>query len=187
MEALAYDLSISVEEYLAGEEKASVRHEYLDGHVRAMAGETKTHNRLAGRLFSAIDRHLAGGPCSVFIEGVKVYPLAKSISLFYYPDVMVSCDPRDTDERFCRYPKLLIEVVSESTEDIDRGEKLIAYLQNETLEEYAIVAQTRPEVSIYRRAEDWQRKDITGWEATLELRSVGLNLTLRELYAGLLL
>jgi Uma2 family endonuclease len=186
MEALAYDLPITVEEYLAGEEKAPIRHEYLDGHVRAMAGETKRHNRLTLRLASRLSEHCGDGPCQTYAEGVKVYPLAKSISLFYYPDVMISCDPRDIDERFCRYPKLLIEVTSESTEDIDRGEKLIAYLQNETLEEYAIVAQTRPEVSIYRRAEEWQRKDLSGWDATLELRSVGLDLTLRELYAGLL-
>lgn len=186
MEALAYDLPISVEEYLAGEEKAVIRHEYIDGHVRAMAGETKTHNRLAGRLFATLERHLVNGSCSTFIEGVKVYPLGKSISLFYYPDVMVSCDPRDTDERFCRYPKLLIEVVSESTEDIDRGEKLIAYLQNETLEEYVIVAQTRPEVSIYRRSQEWHRNDIRGWDAILELRSVQLSFSLRELYAGIL-
>lgn len=186
MEAIAYDFPISVEEYLAGEEKASVRHEYVDGHVRAMAGETKTHNRLVLRLASRLSDHNGSGPCQTYVEGVKVYPLGKSISLFYYPDVMVSCDPRDTDERFCRYPKLLIEVVSESTEDIDRGEKLIAYLQNETLEEYVIVAQTRPEVSVYRRSEEWKRSDISGWDATLELRSVQLSLSLRELYAGIL-
>lgn len=186
MEALAYELPISVEDYLAGEEKSPIRHEYRDGYVRAMAGETKRHNRLTLRLASRIMQQTASGPCQTYIEGVKVFPLPKSLKLFYYPDVMVSCDARDTDERFCRYPKLLIEVTSESTEDIDRGEKLIAYLQNETLEEYLIVAQDRPEVSLYRRANDWQREDVTGWEAILELRSVDLSLTLRELYAGVL-
>jgi Uma2 family endonuclease len=186
MESLAYEPPIGVDEYLAGEEKSPVRHEYLDGYVRAMAGETTSHNEIALNLAAALREKTRGGPCRTFMEGVKVYPLAKSLSLFYYPDVMVACDPREKDLRFRRYPKLLIEVSSPSTEQTDRSEKLLAYLQNETLEEYIIVVQERPEVSVYRRSNDWHREDISGLETTLELRSVGLSLTLAEVYAGVL-
>ena len=186
MEALAYELPISVEDYLAGEDKSEIRHEYVDGIVRAMAGEKASHNEIALSLASALRAKTRGGKCRTFMENVKVYPLGGALSLFYYPDVMVACDPRDKDERYRRYPKLLIEVASESTEHKDRGEKLLAYLQNETLEEYVIVAQERPEVSVYRRSAEWRREDLHGLDAVLELRSIGLTLSLREVYEGVL-
>lgn len=186
MEALAYELPISVEDYLAGEGVSEVRHEYVNGFVRAMTGETKAHNEIAQNLSEAIRRKTRGGPCRTFINGIKVFPLPSALSVFYYPDVMVACDPRDTDNRYCRYPKLLIEVASDSTESKDRSEKLLAYLQNETLEEYVIVAQDRPEATIFRRSTGWQREDVRGLDAVLELHSVGLSITLAEVYAGVL-
>ena len=186
MEALAYELPISVEDYLIGEEISDVRHEYVDGLVRAMAGERTAHNEITGNLYMAIRVKTRGGKCRTFMENVKVYPLSGALSLFYYPDVMVACDPRDKDDRYRRYPKLLIEVSSDSTEQKDRGEKLLAYLQNETLEEYVIVAQDRPEVSVHRRSGDWRREDLHGLDAVLELRSIDLTLTLREVYEGVL-
>lgn len=186
MEALAHELPISIEEYLAGEETSAVRHEYLDGFVRAMAGEKKQHNEIAGSLYAAIRGHLRGGRCRTFMENVKVFPLSGALNLFYYPDVMVSCDPRDKDDRFCRYPKLLIEVASDSTEAKDRGEKLLAYLQSETLEEYVIVAQDRPEAAMHRRTSGWGREEFHGLDAVLDLRSIGLTLALHEVYEGVL-
>ncbi|MFZ4763308.1 MAG: Uma2 family endonuclease [Roseimicrobium sp.] len=186
MEALAYELPITVEEYLEGEEQSEIRHEYIDGYVHAMAGERVPHNEIAGTLYSAIRAKTRGGKCRTFMEGIKVYPLAGALKLFYYPDVMVACDERDQDDRYRRYPKLLIEVSSDSTVSKDRSEKLIAYLQIETLEEYVIVAQNRPEVSVYRRANGWEREMLHGFEAMLELRSVGLTLTLGEVYDGVL-
>lgn len=186
MEALACELPISVKEYLDGEEKSDIRHEYLDGFVRAMAGERTTHNEIALNLATAIRQHLRGGKCRTFMENVKVFPLSGALNLFYYPDVMVACDPRDEDTRYRRYPKLLIEVASDSTEAKDRGEKLLAYLQNETLEEYVIIAQDRPEAAVHRRSNQWAREELHGFEAVLELRSIGLTLTLAEVYEGVL-
>lgn len=184
MEAIAFELPISVEDYLEGEDKAERRHEYLNGFVRAMAGEKKQHNEITGNLYAAIRARTRKGKCRVFMENVKVFPLSGALNLFYYPDVMVACDPRDQDDRYCRFPKLLIEVASESTEAKDRGEKLLAYLQNETLEEYLIVAQDRPETAMHRRANSWAREELRGLDAVLELRSIGLTLTLREVYEG---
>jgi Uma2 family endonuclease len=186
MEALAYYSPISVEDYLIEEEISDIRHEYVDGIVRAMAVERGAHNEIAGNLYMAIRSSLRGGNCRTFMENVKVYPLSGALSLFYYPDVMVACDPRDKDDRYRRYPKLLVEVASDSTEEKDRGEKLLAYLQNETLEEYVIVAQDRPEVSVHRRSAAWKREDLHGLDAVLELRSIDLTLTLRNISEGVL-
>ncbi len=186
MEALALQLPISVEDYLEGEDNSDLRHEYIDGFVRAMAGESRPHNEIALALASALRQHTRGGRCRTYMENVKVFPLSGALNLFYYPDVMVTCDDRDRDNRYCRYPKLLIEVSSNSTAEKDRGEKLLAYLQNETLEEYVIVAQDRPEVAVHRRSNNWGREELQGFDAALELRSIGLTLTLREIYEGVL-
>jgi len=186
MEALACELPITVEEYLAGEEKAEIRHEYIDGYVRAMAGETRPHNEIAGNVYAAIRQGTRGGKCRTYIENVKVYPLSGALNLFYYPDVMVTCDERDQDQRYCRYPRVLIEVASPSTEEKDRGEKLLAYLQNDTLQEYVIVAQERPEAAIHRREAGWGREELRGLDAVLELRSLNVKLTLREIYRDVL-
>lgn len=186
MEALAHELPISVEDYLAGEEVAEVRHEYVNGFVRAMAGETVGHNEIAGNLYAALRERTRGGPCRTFINGVKVFPLPSALSFFYYPDVMVACDPRDTDNRYRRFPRLIVEVASDSTESKDRSEKLLAYLQNETLEEYVIVAQDRPEATIFRRSTGWLPESVRGLDAVLELHSVDLSITLAEVYAGVL-
>jgi len=187
MEALSLlEYRITEEEYLKGEETADIRHEYVDGFVRAMAGETTSHNEVAGNIYTELCRHLRGGRCKVFIENIKFRPLPRVPGLFYYPDIMVACDPRDTDPRYRCYPKVVIEVASASTEDKDRGEKMLAYLQNETLEEYVIIAQDRPEAAIYRREVGWVREDILGFQAVLETRSVGLSMTLAQVYEGVL-
>ena len=187
MTALALELPISVEDYLRSEESAEWRHEYVNGIVQAMAGERTGHNEIAGNLYMRL-RQLTkkSGQCRTFMENVKVFPLSGGLSLFYYPDVMVACDPRDTDDRFRRYPTVLIEVSSPATEDKDRGEKLLAYLQNETLREYLIVQSERPEAVMHRRDTGWQREDYRGFEAEIEFRSLGLTMSLTEIYSGVL-
>ncbi len=186
MEVLHFDYTLTEEEYLAQEDTALTRHEFVSGHLRAMAGESTDQNEIALTLASEFRRRTRGGPCKTFINGVKFRPLLKAPSLYYYPDVMVACDPRDTDKRYRCYPKLVIEVASESTESIDRSEKMLAYLQNETLEEYLIVAQDRPEITCFRRANGWEREVVRGFDTTLALPSVGLSLPLTVLYEGVL-
>ena len=182
----AYHLPVSAEDYLASEEKAAHRHEYFDGYVRAMAGETTEHNEIALNFVEELRRHTRGGPCRVFAHGVKIQPLANIPKIFYYPDVMVACDPRDTDNKIRRYPKVLVEVASKSTEQVDRCEKMLAYLQNETLEEYIIVQQDIPCVTVFRRAEGWAKEELRGWDTPVNLKSLGLALDMRTIYAGVL-
>jgi Uma2 family endonuclease len=106
--------------------------------------------------------------------------------IFYYPDVMVACQRIGVELYYLRYPTLLVEVLSPSTENIDRREKLLNYPQISTVEEYALVAQDSREVTVHRRAEDWAPKILTGADAVAEFRSIKLSLPLARIYEGVL-
>lgn len=102
----------------------------------------------------------------------------------YYPDVMVTCDPRDTDRYFSRFPKVLIEVLSPETERTDRREKFLSYTQIETLEEYVLVAQDKMEVTVFRRANKWQPEIANKPDLQLRLPSLDFALPLSAVYEG---
>src|SRR2546423_15198774 len=125
---------ISVEDDLAGEEASEIKHEYLAGVVYAMVGTSKEHNRIAQNIAFAARPRLKGNPGELFISDVKVRVAALGDDVFYYPDVMVGCDPRDTHRLYLCYPRILVEVSSKSTERLDRREKRWAYQTIETLE-----------------------------------------------------
>jgi Uma2 family endonuclease len=183
MEALKTEF-IPIEGYLESEEQSQIRHEYVDGVVFAMAGANREHELIAGNLFSPVHAHLRDEPCQAFIGNLKVRPPVVGRQIFYYPDLMVTCDPRDNDPDFNRFPKLLVEVLSESTHRTDRIEKLNACVQIPTLEEYVLISQTRPEVIVFRRNADWKPDLVAGLEKDLHLRSIGLSIPLSELYRG---
>jgi Uma2 family endonuclease len=107
------------------------------------------------------------------MSDVKVRLKIGEDDIFYYPDIMVACEPRDTNRYFKRYPKILIEVLSPETERTDRREKLLSYTQIETLEEYVLVAQDKTEITVFRRKNNW-RPEITN-RADDELRLVSLD------------
>lgn len=183
MEALKVDF-IPVAEYLEGEQKSPIRHEYVDGVVFAMAGANREHELIAGNLFALVHSRLRSGPCQVFMGNLKVRPPVPGRQLFYYPDLMVTCDPRDTDPDFNQFPKLIVEVLSESTHRTDRIEKLNAYKLIPTLEEYLLISQARPEVILFRRNNDWAPDVIEGLENEVRLDSIGLAISLSEIYRG---
>jgi Uma2 family endonuclease len=177
---------ISVDDYLAGEETSVVKHEYIDGNVYAMAGASKEHNLISLNIAAAFRSHLKGRPCRVFMAGVKAHIETAGKDTFYYPDVIVGCHSRDTHRLISRYPKVIVEVSSESTERLDRGEKLMTYQSIETLEEYVIVAQDRPDTTIFRRANKWQPEAVTGLGQRVYMKSIDLTLSLAEIYEGVL-
>lgn len=176
---------VTVEEYLATEEASDVRHEYLGGLVYAMAGETRAHNQIAGNLYIAIRQHLRGGPCKLYMSDIRVNLTIRNDVYFYYPDLVVTCDARDTDPRFVLHPKLIIEVMSQSTERVDKREKFFAYTTLESLEEYVLVAQKSPEITLHRRAEGWRAQPVTSPEASFTLASIQLTLPVATVYEGL--
>jgi Uma2 family endonuclease len=105
MEAALKSESITAEDYLAGEKLAEVRHEFVAGCVYAMAGASEEHNLVSGNMFASLHTHLRGKRCRVFSADMKVRLCVSANDIFYYPDVMVACDPRDTDRYFKRFPK----------------------------------------------------------------------------------
>lgn len=173
----------SIEEYLQLETVSPVRHEYLAGQIFATTGGTRRHNRLAGRLYNAIDDHLGAGPCEPYIGDVKVRFRINTDEYVYYPDVMVNCEPEES-EQYVLHPRLIIEVLSPSTESTDRREKALLYRAIPTLEEYAIVAQDEPQVTLQRRSEQWRPMVYSAPEDIVEFRSIGLSMPLAKIYEG---
>jgi Uma2 family endonuclease len=172
---------ISVEEYLNGEEISEIRHEFVDGEVYAMAGTSQNHNRIARNIISALTNHLQDSDCEPYIENIKVR-VAKDV--FYYPDILVTCEGEFTNKYFCEEPILIVEVISPSTEQIDRREKLRAYQQMPGVHEYVIVEQEKIAVEIHRRQPDgrWITYFFSRNDEEFTLESVDLTLKLTEVY-----
>ena len=176
---------VSIEDYLVGERDAEVRHEYVDGELFAMVGASRSHNLLATNLSRALGNALAATPCRVTVSDMKVRPPAAT--RFYYPDVMVSCSDieDEPDEYFETSPALVVEIMSDSTEAIDRREKRLAYATIESLEEYVLVAQDSVSVELYRRDGDGGSRTTLGPGDTLSLvLGGGADIALDALYEG---
>ncbi len=175
---------VGVSEYLVAEAASAVRHEYLGGLVYAMAGETRDHNQICQNLSFALRPRIKDGPCKMYVNDIRVNFHLRDDEYYYYPDLVVTCDKRDTDERFLRYPKLIIEVLSPSTERVDKREKFFAYTNIETLEEYVLVAQAGREVTVFRRADNWKGETVTDAKGSVALKSLRLKVPLAEIYEG---
>lgn len=177
-------LFMSWEEYLAFEEQSPYRHEYINGAVYAMSGGSLAHNRIAQQLVVAFRSHLRGGPCEPFFLEAKLEIRAGRDRIMYYPDAMVSCRPEDRTEQIVRNPKLVIEILSKSTQHIDRREKAMIYQRVDAIEEYVLIAQNQPRIVVHRRAEDWRPMLYSGLEAQVAFRSIGLQMSLAQIYEG---
>jgi Uma2 family endonuclease len=156
---------------LSSEEHASVRREYVDGRVFSMTGVTKRHNIIAGNIYSILRSHVRGSQCRAYISDVEVK--VESANSFYYPDVMVSCEPFDHKSVWTSAPRLIVEVLSRFTAAIDRREKVLAYRQIDSLREYLIVYQTKQQAELHRKNEDghWDIFEF-GQGAELKLESI---------------
>ena len=171
---------ISFDEYLAFEETASVRHELIDGMLFAMSGGTDVHHIIAGNLFLDIAGPLRG-KCQVFQGGMKLKVDHMRDSNGYYPDILVSCAASDREKLFRREPIVLLEVLSPTTERVDRGEKKLNYLQIQSLQEYVLVAQDKPKVEVVRRRDAWLSEELYPGDI-LDLSSIGLKVPLAAVY-----
>ncbi len=184
MQALAAEAFLPVEEYLKGEQLSEVRHEYIAGEVHAMAGASEAHNTIAGNIFAALHHHLRGKRCRPLIGDVKVRLEILGDDVYYYPDVLVACDERDTHPLFKRFPAVIAEVLSEGTERIERRAKFLSYTRLETLEAYVLAAQDRREMTVFRRTNGWQPEVLRDEAEVLGLASLEFTQSLREIYEG---
>lgn len=143
---------MSVEEYLEWEPQQDVRYEYVNGEVFAMTGGTIPHNDITLNLYRALYSHLRSRGCRVNVSDVKVQVSPQSP--YYYPDLIVSCDPQDLNARnLIQFPKLIVEVLSPGTSAKDRGEKFTYYLKIPTLLEYVLIDSETISVERYSRGE----------------------------------
>ncbi|MBD2240588.1 Uma2 family endonuclease [Aulosira sp. FACHB-113] len=143
---------MTIEEYLAWEPLQDLRYEYVNGEVFAMTGGTIPHNDIALNLYTALRPHLRARGCRVNVSDVKVQ--LTPTSAYYYPDVVVSCDPQDLNARkFIQNPKIIAEVLSPGTSSKDRGEKFTNYLQMPSLQEYLLIDSEKISVERYCRGE----------------------------------
>lgn len=173
---------ISVQDYLDGEMVSEVRHEYIDGEVYAMSGGTLDHNLITGNIFAALHSLLDGSGCRPFVNDVKVRVATLEMETFYYPDVVVTCDPDDNAPLYLERPTTIFEVLSESTGRIDRNEKFIAYRSLTTLEDYVLVSQVEKRITVARRANGWRAEVLTGDGFSLRVASCEEPLTAARIY-----
>jgi Uma2 family endonuclease len=177
------DELLSVEEYLASEERAPLKREYLGGIVYEMGGASRTHDTIVGNVRLALRDALRGRKCRFHGPEVKLNFAFLGTEYFYYPDGMVVCDPTDADDRFCERPSVVFEVISESTRTIDEREKRDTYHRLPSVQAYVRIEQHRPEVVVEQRsAQRWRVRRFAGLEAMAELGYGGLILPLALLY-----
>ena len=146
-----------------------------------MSGGTRNHNRISGNFFKLLDDALLDRPCDVYIADVKVQ--VEPGQKYFYPDVVVTCDKRDDDAQFVQFPCLIIEVLSPSTEAIDRGAKFARYRQFSSLQEYVLVQTSQPGVEVFRRNDrgQWVLSEYT-LEDSLHLESIDVHIAIADLY-----
>lgn len=172
-------------QYVDLEEMSSVKHEFLDGHVWAMAGGTPDHAAIAVNVAAMLRERARGRPCRVFSSDLRVRVTATGLGT--YPDVTVVCealqtDPQDPRGQTVTNPRLVVEVLSPSTEEYDRGEKLAHYKQVESLEEIVLVAHDTRRLEVWRRAGETWNLEVTSDSGEARVHALDCTLPLAEVY-----
>jgi Uma2 family endonuclease len=187
MSAVAKPRKLTVAEYFALEEKAERKSEFYDGEMFLMAGASREHNTVSRNLTIELGIRLRGGPCQVFVadQRVKIGPTG----LYTYPDLLIVCGPpeyaaenRDT----LTNPRVVIEILSDSTEKYDRTTKFRHYKQLASVQEYVLVSQDEPLIERFTRLPDgtWAQAEFVGLNASMQLVTAPVGVPLAEIYLG---
>jgi Uma2 family endonuclease len=173
------------EEYLALEELSEYKSEYVDGEIVPMTGGSINHNRIAGNAYALLYIALRSTECEALGSDMRVW--LPEYNVFTYPDITVICDdpifyPGRTDT--ITNPVLIVEVLSPSTEDYDRGTKFQRYRSLSTLNDYLLIHQASPQIEHYGRVGDggWLLTETKGLEAVLDLPTFEIKLPLAQIY-----
>ena len=179
----------TVEEYFQLEAESQERWEFRDGEVVCMSGGKVVHSRIGANVIIALGVRLRGSPYSVFTESLRVQMARRT--LYGHPDVTVICgepelDVDDPRSETIVNPRLVVEVLSPSTELYDRTTKFRRLMQRPSLQEYVLVAQDEPRVeALYRHPDgEWRMRCKVGLDQTVRLDSLGIELPLAEVFAG---
>lgn len=184
MTALQTPSSLSISDYLAGEENSSVKHEYLGGTIHAMAGASNQHNAIAVNALGFLVAKLRGKTCRPFNSDTKVRIEYPDHTRFYYPDALVVCQQNPATDHFQDQPVVVIEILSESTRRADLGEKRDAYLTIPSLKVLIFAESATPAAIVHRRQAEggFAIEAHYGLEAIIPLMEIDASLPLAELY-----
>jgi Uma2 family endonuclease len=173
--------TFTLSEYLELEKDSSSRNEYISGNIFEMPELGEEHNLISGNIDAYLRPHLKSKNCSAFIADMKLWIEAADVC--YYPDMMVVCDPQDSERAFKTRPCLIIEIVARSTAGTDRQEKWFAYQTIPSLQEYMLISETEMKIEIYRKdnLNNW-RLETLGKNSELRFESLGLKMPITEVY-----
>ena len=176
---------ITPEEYLALERAAPYKSEFYDGEVFAMAGGSAAHSGIAASTIGTLWSSLRGHGCAPYDSNLRIF--IPATGLYAYPDASVICGPLefvDEHQDMVTNPTLIVEVLSDSTEAYDRGNKFAHYRTLPSFAEYVLVSQKEPLVEVFFRQGDgtWQLTPVRGRDAVVRLQSLGVELRLSEVY-----
>lgn len=186
MKNLAVENLLSEEEYLRFEEKAKIRHEFMDGEIFAMAGATRRHNLATTNVSRVLGNQLEETDCEVYSSDFRVR-IREGHNV--YPDVAVACGKIETtdNDKTLLNPIVIFEVLSKSTEKRDRGDKAEDYFKLESLQDYVLVSQYRIRVEHFSRQanNEWTLKIYEDLAETVELKSINSEVSLKSIYLKL--
>jgi Uma2 family endonuclease len=177
----------TIEEYLQLAEDSPDRYEYVAGYIFAMSSPLIRHEMIAANLLVNFQNQLRGTPCRAFSSHAAVRLKVDQDDIIYLPDAMVACGPFTEEvlnERWLVNPCIVAEVLSPSTESIDRREKALNYRHIPSLEEYVVIAQRSVEVTVFRRSGNWRPQMLTAPEDVFESHAVEVSITLASIYEG---
>jgi Uma2 family endonuclease len=176
---------ITEEEYLAGEQQANERHDYVDGQVYAMAGASKQHNRIARNFITNLSVAADHSGCDIYFSDIKVR--SESYKSYYYPDIVLSCEDDNENDFYLENPCLIVEITSASTMRKDYLEKALSYQSIDSLKAYLIVSQDKPQVDMLLRSTEgtWNLQQFNSLNDVLELPCLDTKLTLEAVYSGI--
>jgi Uma2 family endonuclease len=179
--AIEHPHTMTVEEYFQLEKNdPDTRYEYIDGHVYAMAGGTANHDTIKSNIQRILWNLLRGSTCRVYSSDMKVFI---SETRYFHPDVIVTCDPRDRGTvQAIQSPRLVVEVLSPSTEITDRTWKLKNYRAHPTIEEYVLADSKSLKIEIYHKENNKWIYDAFENNEEVTLNSLGVHFSLADAY-----
>lgn len=179
-------IEITAREYLVAERVSEIKHEFCDGELWAMTGASRRHNRIALNLARMLDSRLATRPCGVYVSDMRVK--IETMGKYTYPDVVVSCGEEhfedDEEEDTLLNPILIMEILSDSTETYDKGEKFFHYRLIPSFMEYVLISQKEHYMERFTRERDgsWSYSWFRDRDRNLALHSVGCTIRVGEIY-----
>jgi len=182
---------LTVDEYIKQEHESNIKYEYHDGRIYALAGGTLNHGMLCGNIFGELRGKLKEkqSNCKPYTSEIKVF--IEKTNSFVYPDSMVICgeiEKSKLEKNSVTNPMLIVEVLSKSTSDYDRGDKFYLYRQLSSLKEYVLIEQDRYVVDVHYKSENsdlWRITRYEGIDQKLKFQSIGIEISMKDLYDDL--